>query len=624
VGLSFLYPLFLIGAAAVAIPIVLHLMRRRAEIVVDFPAVRLLQKAPVEQQRRRRLRELILLALRVSALALLALAFARPYFQSAVAAIPAPITIIALDTSLSLSAPGQFDRARAAARQVVEQAPATHNVALLTFNDTATVVVPPTTDRGGVSKAIDTTTPTAGGTRYRTALARAGEMIASSQGDIVVVTDLQQAGWDADDEGAVADGINVRVVEVAPPAGNVAVTAVRRDGTGLVAGVHNYGEKPIRVPVRLRIGDREVASQAVDLGAQAAAEVRFASALPPRGTGEVRIDESIGYAGDNVRFFSLDPPPAVPVFVVTTAPPGSSNAGLYVERALSLAGDGRAFNVRTLDGPAFGSVPQADVDNAGTLILLGTTTLDRDGRQRIAEFIKNGGRALLTLGPDVDLATLADTVGATVGVDATVAEPKGRTVTLVAVDTRHPIFRPFLSPTAALGDVYVERFRRLKNQTTATVLARFSGAGDALVEQAVGRGRLLIFASDLDNAWNRFPLNPAFVPWVVETARYLVQGREVRTSFTLPDVPSGVLAAPGVHDVGGRPITVNSDIRESNPAPMSSDTFMKGITRVNAPAAAKAAAEAREQEERQRLWQIGLGVMFIALAFEGIVGRRAV
>ena len=77
-GLSFLYPLFLIAAAAAAVPIVLHLLRRKTDVVVDFPAVRLLHKTPVERQRRRRLRELILLALRVAALLLLALAFARP------------------------------------------------------------------------------------------------------------------------------------------------------------------------------------------------------------------------------------------------------------------------------------------------------------------------------------------------------------------------------------------------------------------------------------------------------------------------------------------------------------------------------------------------------------------
>ena len=65
-GLAFLSPLFLVGAAAAAIPIAIHLFYRRAEPVVDFAAMRYLRRAPVEQSRRRRLRELILLALRVS------------------------------------------------------------------------------------------------------------------------------------------------------------------------------------------------------------------------------------------------------------------------------------------------------------------------------------------------------------------------------------------------------------------------------------------------------------------------------------------------------------------------------------------------------------------------------
>jgi hypothetical protein len=57
---------------------------------------------------------------------------------------------------------------------------------------------------------------------------------------------------------------------------------------------------------------------------------------------------------------------------------------------------------------------------------------------------------------------------------------------------------------------------------------------------------------------------------------------------------------------------------------MTAQAFAAGITRVNAPAAARAAAEAREQEDRQRLWQMGLLAMFLALAVEGLLGRRAV
>ena len=622
-GLSFLYPAFLVATLAIAIPVVLHLLRRRTELVVDFPAVRLLRKAPYEQKRRRRLRELILLALRMLSLALLALAFARPYFVNAAAVLPVPVTVVALDTSLSLSAPAQFDRAREAARRAIEGAPATNTVALVTFNDSATVVVPPTSDRGGVLNAIAATAPSAGGTRFRTALAQASEAVASGQGTIVVVTDLQQAGWEASDEGGVPDGIEVTIAEIASPPANVAVTAVRRDTDAIVAAVHNFGSQAIRAPVSLRVGGKEIANQVADIGPDAATDVRFTAALPATGAAEVRVEDRVGYQGDNARFLALDPPAAVPIFVITAQAPGSSAGGLYIERALSVAENARAFAVRTIDGRAFSALTQAEFGNAGALVLLGTTSLDRAGRGRIASFIRDGGRVLLTLGPDIDIATLSDTVGAPIAVDAQPTQPEGRTVTLVAVDTRHPIFRPFLSPSGALGDVHVERFRRLNDVGSRAVLARFSGAGDAFVEQRIGRGRLLIFASDLDNAWNRFPLNAAFVPWAVETARYLVQGREPRQSFTLPDLPSGVPAAPGVYQTGGRSISVNADVRESNPAHMSAETFSAAILRTTPATVARAAAEAREQEEQQRLWQVGLGLMFIALAAEGLIGRKA-
>src|ERR687895_463138 len=98
--MSFLYPAFLLGALAVAIPIVLHLLRRTVAPQVPFTAVRLLRRKPLEQTRRRRLRELLLLAARVAALLLLAGAFARPYFS---AADDARVYLVAIDRSYSMS-----------------------------------------------------------------------------------------------------------------------------------------------------------------------------------------------------------------------------------------------------------------------------------------------------------------------------------------------------------------------------------------------------------------------------------------------------------------------------------------------------------------------------------------
>src|SRR5262249_31130709 len=100
--LSFLAPLFLAGAAAAAVPIVLHLLKREPEPRVQFAAVKLLKQAPVEHTQTRRLRELILLAIRVAAIVLLAAAFARPFLASGAAIGSAGVTIVALDTSYSM------------------------------------------------------------------------------------------------------------------------------------------------------------------------------------------------------------------------------------------------------------------------------------------------------------------------------------------------------------------------------------------------------------------------------------------------------------------------------------------------------------------------------------------
>ena len=138
--MSFLYPAFLLGALAIAIPIVLHLLRRDVAPEVPFTAVRLLHRAPVERADRRRLRDLLLLAARVAALLLLAAAFARPYVQGAA---PAPVRVVAIDRSYSMGAPGVFARALELAREAIDQAASGERIAVVAFDDRADVLAAP-------------------------------------------------------------------------------------------------------------------------------------------------------------------------------------------------------------------------------------------------------------------------------------------------------------------------------------------------------------------------------------------------------------------------------------------------------------------------------------------------
>src|SRR4029079_15677725 len=144
--MSFLTPLYLFGAALIALPVILHLLRRDVAPPVPFTAVSLLRKSPVDRSRRHRLRDLILLAARICALLLLAASFARPYHAAAPATTRT--TIVAIDRSFSMAAPSRFERARILARQAIDQAGG-DRVGVIAFDDRADLVARPGPAGGG-------------------------------------------------------------------------------------------------------------------------------------------------------------------------------------------------------------------------------------------------------------------------------------------------------------------------------------------------------------------------------------------------------------------------------------------------------------------------------------------
>src|SRR6186997_38890 len=84
--MSFLAPLFFAGLAAIAIPILVHLVQRERKRVVEFPSLMFVQKIPYKSVRRRRIRHWFLLLMRAAAIALIVAAFARPFFPEGAAA----------------------------------------------------------------------------------------------------------------------------------------------------------------------------------------------------------------------------------------------------------------------------------------------------------------------------------------------------------------------------------------------------------------------------------------------------------------------------------------------------------------------------------------------------------
>ena len=78
-----LNPIFLVAGLAIGVPIFLHLFQRHQTRRVSFPALRYLERTEREHARQIRLRQLLLLVARVTALLLIVGAGARLVFTSA-------------------------------------------------------------------------------------------------------------------------------------------------------------------------------------------------------------------------------------------------------------------------------------------------------------------------------------------------------------------------------------------------------------------------------------------------------------------------------------------------------------------------------------------------------------
>lgn len=620
-GLGFLAPAFLFAALAVALPIALHLFGRRTDDVVHFPAVRLLQREPVERRRLRQPRDWWLLLLRVTALLLLAAGFARPYWTGTAVA-DSPVTVVAVDSSMSLSAPGQMQAARQAARAAVDAAPPGAAVALMAFDDTARVVVPPTRARGDIRQALDALTAGAGGTRYAAVVGEAATLFGASGGELVIVTDVQTVGWNGEGDRRVPDGVRVRVSPVPAPTGNLAVVAATTSGGGLTALVQNYGEGPREARVHLLVDGREVASATRTVRPGATVEVPL-DVRPPDGVRvQLRVDDAEGYPADNDRYLSVDGTEAVPVLLVTAA---ASSAPPFVQRALEAGGPGPEMRVTRVAATALGSVPEPAPGRDAVVILLGTRGLDREARSRLAAVLKAGGRVWVTAGPDLDVPALASALGAEAGLGATPLDGPGLT-SLVPVDPRHPVFRVFEPSASALAEIDVWRVLPLVETAGWRVLARFAGGTPALAERRIGQGRLVVFTSDLEGRWNRLPLRPGFVPFVREVVREMAAAGDEPDAATIGALPAGVPAVPGHQTVmrngRARTVAVNVDVRESDPAAGSAEIFLRTLTDAGTREPSRpGAAHVRDDEDRQRLWQWIFGLVLVVLIAESLLGR---
>ena len=136
-SMNFLFPTFLIGLAAIAIPIIIHLFNFRKYKKVYFTNVQFLKELKQESDSKSKLKEWLILAMRILAIACLVFAFAQPFIPGKVKTVNGEKAIsIYIDNSFSMESTNKkgtlLENAKTFATEIVNTFNASDKFQLLT------------------------------------------------------------------------------------------------------------------------------------------------------------------------------------------------------------------------------------------------------------------------------------------------------------------------------------------------------------------------------------------------------------------------------------------------------------------------------------------------------------
>ncbi len=668
-GLGFLVPAFLAGLAALVIPLLVHLRHRDKDKPYRFPSLMFLEQLPIRTSQRQRVTDWPLLLLRALAVALLALAFARPVFTSRASAAGdtrARAVVIALDRSLSMGHTAIWPAALDSARAIVGGLGAKDRVGIVFFDDAAEVAQRMTDDKAAATAVLASAKTTPRGTRFAPAIRTARQMLLEAPfaaAEIVLISDLQRAGTTGVAGLDLPAGVTLRAVAIAPTSrANSTIRAVEarrvneNDRSMLAVKARVLSRElgaPRAVKATLTLSGREAGSQTLTLVPDGESVVTFPPVAAPAGAvnGTVTLEHDALAADDGFAFVV----PREDVLRVALVLPDDAETDetLFLERAVAI---GRAPEVR-IDRLRVSAVTSTVLQDHAVVFFWDTAPTE-SARTLLAAYLAKGGGVVMLAGRRVAAAgSLTEPMPAKVsGMSDRLADRGG---SLRDLRFEHALFAPFRELDDAFSGTRLLRYARLDAPRDADILARFDDGLPAVMERRVGLGRVVALAVPLDARNGDLPLQPAFLPFVRQLLLH-TSGRDAvplwRTtaeSWALPDsiqdpvvrTPDGSLLRPQGDSLGravpmadaglysafagsvtGAPVAeaaVNVPPGESDLTPIDPKELLLGV-RESAPSAA-AAVEAptpTELERRQNPWRVLLIIVALALVGETFMATR--
>jgi hypothetical protein len=567
-ALTFLNPAYLGALLLGALPIIIHLIRRRKVRVIPWAAYEFLLQSKRRNRRRLRLEQLLLLILRILIVCLAVLAFCRPLMRTLglpmVAADARVHALIVLDNSFSMGykRDGITDYARAKRvaddlmGKVLKQGDSVSVVLLSSKPET--LIGLPTFD---LAKARDRVRSAPLGNHDTdfgvTAASCVGllKSVKTPTKEVYWITDSQKSGFpDAARERtqaawkALAGLARITWIDVASQnRDNLSVEepffsrelVTPQAPVRVEAAVRNYTNSPRNgLLVNLNVDGRSGGSTRVNVPANGAVKASFTYLFEKPGihTGTIQLSQPDGLETDNTASFAVMVREKLKILVVNPHPASdpAKDEAFYLVTALAPAGATQGASTAIQPTVHSGSsLAGINLRSYDAVVITGLDTVSQTDRTALQDFVGNGGGLLLFPGPSTD----SNRINASLGSGERFLPVKMGTRRLFTEDNAlslnpatitHPALLPFRDTTEInLGGARFSLVYELPSETNdnaVRIMCRFNGGQPAFVERRFGEGKVILAASPAGTSSGSFPFKPAYVPLIHQLVAYLAAG----------------------------------------------------------------------------------------------------
>ncbi|RKY26823.1 MAG: hypothetical protein DRP83_03505 [Planctomycetota bacterium] len=660
--MTFATPILLVGLAAAALPLVLHLVSRVRARQEEFPTLRFLRISLVKTARRRKVRNWFLLLLRSLLLAVLALAVAEPlsratgWFASEGQAVA-----IVLDDSYSQAtasaenknSPSRFARARADIESLLGGKDKPALASLLKTCDTHPPK-PLTAQLDAIRKTLAQARTQPGLSSLARSVAQAIELLekqSNPQHAIYIFSDLQKLSFDPLtklDALARAKDIPIFIVDSSQGVvDNVGITSLETQGDAIVDGqvkfvatLRNSSPRPKRAEVLFSVFNKSKPSDS-KAEVQARAVRNLAPAGEPGDVVKVVFEHKFGTAGlvsgqvslsrsddllvDNIRKFRLAVRPRSRALIVSNSQNGQGS--ISPGDVLALALDWRdeqhrdkpwPIHVARLEATKFSPESFKNIDAA---FFCDVPTFTDAQARAMGQFVSRGGAAVFFLGPNVQPANYNRLLGrAGAGL---LPGPLGQAIGLVGpeapaqivekMDIAHPLLAGLFDSLSEYPAVWVQRYFPLRDPEKLPpswqVLMQLPAGQPLLLQREVQAGRVLWCLTSAAPKWSSLPLASIFPPMMIR--------QTLRANATRPDQP----ASPGP----ANPFGPESNLAACPPEQLLAALHKQGLSKVFiGPSLSDVRAMASEESRGRNWWDVLIAAVILLLVLEAVLANRRV